>query len=55
MPSEDLIKEFQLAIQKDYGKDVMIEEAGSILRDLVQYFSTLEKVYNSMKRESEVI
>lgn len=49
MPSQSLIKEFQEAIKLDYGKDMSLEDAEIIFRDLLEYFSTLEKIYKSIK------
>ena len=43
--NQDIIKEFQQAIKKDYGKDVSFEEAMIMLKDLVEYFSTLKKIH----------
>jgi len=53
MLSPETITEFKEAIKQDYGKDVTIEEASVILRDLIDYFYTLGSVYSRMKIETE--
>ncbi len=49
MINQELTKEFQLAIKQDYGKDVTLEEASQMLRDLTQYYATLGEIYSRMQ------
>jgi len=55
MSCQELILEFQKAIKDDYGKDVSLEEASSILTDLVDYFNVLAKIQHKRLIEREVI
>ncbi len=55
MQNQDLTKELQIAIKQDYGRDVTLEEASQILRDLTQYFATLERIYARMQTQSKMI
>ena len=42
------ITEFHEAIKEEYGKDVTLEEAESILNGLVGYFDVLAKINNNI-------
>lgn len=44
MINQVTITEFQEAIKEEYGKDISLEEAESILNGLVGYFDVLAKI-----------
>lgn len=48
MISKVTITEFQEAIKEDYGKDISLEEAESILNGLVGYFDVLAKINHNI-------
>ncbi len=53
MISPEIIKEFQIALKDEYGKDVTFEDASLILNDLTGYFDTLSKIYHNMQTRAE--
>ena len=46
---EETIKEFQEAIEEEYGKKISLQDASVILNDLVGYFDTLAKISHNTK------
>ncbi len=44
--SETTIKEFQRAVQIEYGKELNFSEASEVLSNLAGYFDTLAKIYH---------
>ena len=48
MINQVTITEFQEAIKKEYGKDLSLEEAESILNGLVGYFDVLARVNHNI-------
>lgn len=55
---ESIVKEFQQAFQKDYGKKISVSEASEVAGSLVEFFDLLaqinhrEKIKNRYSHES---
>ena len=48
-------KEFREAILEEYGRDISLQDASTILTDLVGYFDTLAKMKYNIEKEDENI
>jgi hypothetical protein len=55
MISIEIIKEFQEAIQEEYGKAISAEDANTILSDLIAYFNVLAKIQNQCSFEEKML
>lgn len=53
MFSPQLIQEFKIAVQKDYGIDLNDKNAAEILETLTKYFDLLAKIHHREKKAVE--
>jgi alanine-alpha-ketoisovalerate/valine-pyruvate aminotransferase len=51
MVSEKLIKELQIILREDYGKDLDIKDVADIANGSVNYFNLLAKIYHYEKQQ----
>ena len=54
MQTEQLSKEFQGAVLEEYGKEMSLEEAEVLLRDLVEYYALLGRLMGETPKETVV-
>ena len=51
MVSQELVKELQIIIKEDYGKELELDQVSLIANDLVGYFDLLAKIYHEIHSE----
>lgn len=46
MVSQELLRELQILLCEDYGKELELNQVSLIARDLVEYFDLLAKIHH---------
>ena len=50
--SESIVKEFQQAFQKDYGKEISASEASEVASSLIEFFDLLAQINHREKSKN---